>query len=218
MKKTEQIEAKKLRNLGYSIVYISTQLNVAKSSVSLWVRDIVLPDDTKTILKNNSHSSQTVEKRRTSRLANEMIKRNIIIDNAKDSVRKISAKELWLIGVMLYWAEGGKTQRMVRFSNGDPEMIRIMMSFFRNVCLVPESKFRGYIHIHQHLDAALAEDYWCEVSSIPKNQFFKTYNKPNKSSQNKKDSLPNGVFDIYVMDTKLFYKINGWAKGVFSSY
>ena len=54
---------------------------------------------------------------------------------------------------MLYWAEGGKTRKgMVRFSNSDPEMIKIMMAFFRKVCNAPKEKFRGYIHIHPHLN------------------------------------------------------------------
>jgi len=122
------------------------------------------------------------------------------------------------MGTMLYWAEGGKTQRMVRFSNGDPEMIKIMMAFFRRVCNVPEEKFRGYIHIHPHLEHTSAETYWSSITGIPLSQFFKTYRKPNKSSQNKKDSLPNGVLDIYVLDTSLFLKITGWARGVFASY
>lgn len=110
---------------------------------------------------------------------------------------------------MLYWAEGGKTQRPVRFSNGDPEMIKIIMHFFRTACEVPESKFRGYIHIHPHLDHIKAETYWSEVSGIPFGQFFKTYRNKNKSSQNKRNSLPYGVLDVYVLDTQLFYKIQG---------
>jgi hypothetical protein len=114
-------------------------------------------------------------------------------------VPAINRKELWLMGVMLYWAEGGKTRRMVRFSNGDPEMIKITMAFFRRVCRVEKRNSGGTFHIHPHLDHKKAEEYWSSVSEIPLDQFFKTYRKPNISSQNKKDSLPNGVFDIYVM-------------------
>ena len=123
------------------------------------------------------------------------------------------------MGVMLYWAEGGKTQRgLVRFSNGDPEMIKIMMAFFRRVCQVPEEKFRGYIHIHPHLDHKKAEKYWAVVTNIAQSKFFKTYRKINISSKNKRDSLPFGVFDIYICDTELFLKISGWAKGIFGTY
>jgi hypothetical protein len=93
-----------------------------------------------------------------------------------------------------------------------------MMAFFRRVCNVPESKFRGYIHIHPHLDHIKAEEYWSSVSRIPITQFYKTYRKPNKSSQGKRNSLPFGVFDIYIMDINLFLNITGWARGIFSSY
>jgi predicted transcriptional regulator len=218
MKEVDQREAIRLRELGYSINLISERLNVSKSSVSVWVRNVDVPEDKLARLKRNSNSRQTIEKRRTTRLKNEKIKRDLVIEEAKQSIPRIDNLNLWLIGVMLYWAEGGKTQRLVRFSNGDPEMIKIMMEFFRRTCSVPESKFRGYIHIHPQLDFKEAEKYWSDVTDIPLKQFFKTYRIQNKSSKNKKDTLPYGVLDIYVMDTKLFYKINGWAKGIFSSY
>lgn len=218
MKKIEKEQAIKLRYEGYSLDEIRMALGVAKSSVSLWVRNIELTDAQKRHLEAKGFFREAVEKRRTSRLINEEAKRQLVIKAAQSSIKKISKKELWLIGVMLYWAEGGKTQRLVRFSNGDPEMIKIMMAFFRDICEVPEAKFRGYIHIHPHLDHKNAERYWSEISEIPLKQFFKTYRKPNKSSQGKKNSLPCGTCDIYVMDTKLFFQIMGWAEGIFSAY
>lgn len=218
MKKVERDKAIQLRLEGYSLNEIRKILNVSKSSVSVWVRNVELTNSQKERLLKKGFYREAVEKRRFSRLANEKIKRDLVIDAAKQSINKISKKQLWLIGVMLYWAEGGKTQRMVRFSNSDPEMIKIMMVFFREICGVPELKFRGYIHIHPHLDHEKAEKYWSNVSDIPLNKLYKTYRMPNKSSQNKKDSLPYGTFDIYVLSTELFYKITGWAKGIFSSY
>jgi len=212
----EKNKAIDMRRNGMSIKDIAKSIGVAKSSVSVWVRDVSLSQSTQTLLKNKSHSRFSIEKRRASRLINEENKRQIIINSAEKSITNVSKRELWLIGVMLYWAEGGKTQRMVRFSNGDSNMIKIMMSFFRIVCNVPESKFRGYIHIHPHLDHEEAEKYWSEVTGIPIKQFFKTYRKHNVSSKNTRNSLPYGVMDIYVMDTKLFLTISGWAKGVFN--
>lgn len=218
MKLSEKNEAKILRAEGLSLNAISTRLKVSKSSVSIWVRDVELSVDQKTYLLEKGFYREAVELRRKNRLYNEQIKRDALILSAQKSIHKISNKQLKLIGTMLYWAEGGKTQRTVRFSNGDPEMIKIMMAFFRQICEVPESKFRGYIHIHPHLDHRLAEEYWSKVASIPLTQFFKTYRKPNKSSKSMKNSLPYGTFDIYVLSTPLFFKITGWAKGIFASY
>ncbi len=218
MKKEERLIARKLRAEGYSLQDIVTTLKVSKSSVSIWVRDVELSEIQKVKLAQKGFQRQAIELRRHNRLRNELQKREKIITEAQGAIQKVSDKELWLMGVMLYWAEGGKTQRMVRFSNGDPEMIKIMIAFFRRVCDVPESKLHGYIHIHPHLDAKKAEDYWSAISGIPLTQFYKTYNKINKSSQGKKDTLPYGVFDIYIMDVKLFLKITGWARGIFSAY
>lgn len=218
MKKEERLIARKLRAEGYSLQDIVTTLKVSKSSVSIWVRDVELSEIQKAKLAQKGLQRQAIELRRHNRLRNEFQKREKIITEAQGAIQKVSYKELWLMGVMLYWAEGGKTQRMVRFSNGDPEMIKIMIAFFRRVCYVPESKLHGYIHIHPHLDVKQAEEYWSAISGIPLTQFYKTYNKINKSSQGKKDTLPYGVFDIYIMDVKLFLRITGWARGIFSAY
>lgn len=219
MLKKEKEEAIKLRNKGLSIKEIAQRIGVAKSSVSLWVRNVELNLEQIERLSKRVSGIRVIEKRRKTRLENEKAKRQIILDKAEKQIKKISQKELWLMGVMLYWAEGGKTQRgLVRFSNGDPEMIKIIMAFFREVCRVPEEKFRGYIHIHPHLDHKKAEKYWATVTGIAQSKFFKTYRKINISSKNKRDSLPLGVFDIYICDTELFLKISGWAKGIFGAY
>ena len=218
MKNIEKEKAIKLRYEGYSLNEIRSVLGVAKSSVSIWVRNIELTEQQKQRLREKGFYREAVEKRRISRLAGEKAKRDLVINAAQKSIKKISKRELWLIGVMLYWAEGGKTRRAVRFSNSDPRMIKIMMVFFRRICVVPETKFRGHIHIHPHLDYIGAENYWSLISGIPRDQLYKTYRIPSKSSQGKKDSLPYGTFDVYVLSTELFYKINGWAKGIFSLY
>ena len=218
MKKIERDKAIQLRLEGYSLNEIKDELTVAKSSVSRWVRNVELTEAQEIRLKERGFYREAIEKRRTSRLANEKVKRDLVINAAQNSIKRISKKQLWLMGIMLYWAEGGKTQRMVRFANSDPEMIKIMMVFFREICGVPETKFRGHLHIHPHLDYKKAEKYWSHVSGIPRRQMYKTYRIPPKSSQNKKDSLPNGTFDVYVMSTELFLKITGWARGIFSSY
>ncbi len=218
MKSIEKQKAIRLREQGYSIKAIAQKLNVAKSSVSLWVREIKLDDATLARLKQNPHSTAAVEKRRITRLDNEERKRQVIISDAsKDLGGILNYRELWIAGVALYWAEGGKTRRLLRFSNGDPAMIRLMMDFFRKVCEVPEAKFRGYIHIHPNLDATAAEQYWSTITGIPLTQFFKTYRKPNISSKGKRQSLPHGVLDIYVLDTQLFYRMSGWIQSFTSA-
>ncbi len=213
-KTKEQRISCKLRAQGQSINQIAKKLKVSKSSVSVWVKDVKLSHKHILKLKKNSQSKSSIKKRRESRLRNEQIKRDILINKARGEIGCITRRELWVIGTMLYWAEGGKTQRMVRFSNGDPEMIKVMMRYFMEVCGIPISKIHGYIHIHEHLDFVKAESYWQKISGIPDEQFYKTYRKSKTKSKRK--TLPYGVMDIYIMDVKLFLKIKGWTAGVFS--
>ncbi|HEY1646190.1 MAG TPA: helix-turn-helix domain-containing protein [Candidatus Saccharimonadales bacterium] len=216
MKVVEKNQALTLRAQGKSIKEISRELKVAKSSVSLWVRSVELTDDQKKYLKEKGLFREKIERTRKTRLANEKYKRDILINKAMNEVPELGDKQLWLIGIMLYWGEGGKTGRSVRFSNSDPDVIKMMMLFFRKICNSPEEKFRGYIHIHEHLDYKAAERYWSDITGIPLSRFYKTYRKQNKASLGKKDSLPYGTLDLYVFDTFLFYKIVGWARGISS--
>ena len=130
-------------------------------------------------------------------------------------ISSLSLHELWLIGIALYWGEGGKTHRgMARIANSDPAVIKIMMRFFREICNVPEEKFQGHVHTFSHLNAKKAETYWSGVSNIPVKQFYKTYVKQSIATKNKRDTLPYGTFQIYVCDTVLFYRIIGWIERV----
>jgi len=215
MKLKEKRLAIKLRKKGYSINEICKKADFAKGSVSVWVRDIELTKKQKERLSEKGIKKEVIERRRTTRLTRENARRSIIIERAVKDINRISKRELFIIGIILYWAEGGKTQRgVVRFSNGDPRAIETMMKFFQEICQVPKEKFRGHIHIHPHLNVKKAEKYWSHISKIPLKQFYKTYSKQNKSSQGKRDSLPYGTFDIYICSTELFLKIQGWINGI----
>lgn len=213
MKLKEKFEAVKLRTKGESLKEIAHKLKVAKSSVSFWVRDVELTQSQRAQLNARGFSIDAIEKRRISRIARTRKERGNAMKVAGDMISLISRRDLWLLGIALYWGEGGKTNHgSVRVSNSDPMVIKFMMRFFREICKVPENRFKGHIHTYSHLNKDQAEKYWSEVSDIPKEQFFKTYSKSSTVSKYKKDSLPHGTFQIYVNDTKLFLRIMGWIE------
>jgi hypothetical protein len=214
MKIIEKEKARKLRKQGKSINQIVAEAGFSKASVSEWVRDIVLTKAQKNKISMRGRSIESIEKRRINRLANEQNKRQIIINTAKKDFTNISSEQLKLIGIILYLGEGGKTQRTTRLTNSDPEIIRIMMRFFRETCNVPENKFSGHIHTFTHTDIRKTEEYWSKVTGIPVNQFYKTYTKPSSASLQKRDTLPFGTFDIYVNDVKIFLTITGWIERI----
>lgn len=217
MKKVERDKARALRRQGYSMNEIVRTLGIAKSSVSLWTKDIELSAQHRKRLSERGRSIESIERRRQARLRNERARRRPFFEQAVADITEMTQDQLFLIGVALYWGEGSKTKRgTVDFTNSDPQSIQIMMRFFREVCNVPRSKFRGHVILHPHLDAEKAERYWSRISGVPRSQFYKTTMQHNRASKNKKDSLPLGTFAIAVHDTILFLRIIGWMEGVYS--
>lgn len=215
MKLIEKEKARVLRKKGYSINQIIKETGSSKASISLWVRDVVLTQVQKNKISLRGRSIESIEKRRINRLFNENKKRQIIIDEAKKDFTNISSDQLKLIGIILYLGEGGKTSRsMVRLANSDPLVIKIMMKFFREICNVPDNKFRASVHTFQHANVQQTVKYWSKISGIPIGQFFKTYVKPSAASLQKRNTLPFGTFDIYVCDTRLFLTIMGWIEKI----
>lgn len=197
---------------------IAKELQVAKSSVSYWVRDIVLTKSQRTRLNKNGHSVEAIEKRRQARLANTKRQREKIQCAAAEEVRVLKHNPIWCLGIALYWGEGGKTQQSVRLANSDPAVISLIMRFFREICELPEEKFHGHVHTFSHQNAKKAEKYWSKVSGIPAKRFYKTYIKPSSASKHKRDTLPYGTFQVYAHDTNCFHRIIGWIEEVKKTY
>lgn len=214
MKVIEREKARALRKHGKSMNEIIEETGFSKASVSVWTRDIVLTPAQRNKISKRGRSVESIEKRRINRLTNEQGKRQAIIDLAKKDFNHISLEQLKLVGTILYLGEGGKTKRMVRLANSDPEIIKIMIRFFREICNVPENKLTGYVHTFAHADIDKTENYWSKITGIPRNQFYKTYTKPSSASLQKRNTLPFGTFDIYVCDTKLFLTITGWIEKI----
>jgi hypothetical protein len=217
MKAVERKEARQLRLQGFSLKEISRKIRCAKSSISNWVRDIPLTASQIARLESK-------QDRARARAANHPnspkriwadIRKNLSVFACREIPAYCSPDVLRILGSALYWAEGYKADfNVINFSNSDPKMIVLMMRFFREICKVPDKKFRGAVHIHPHLDVKKAENFWSEVTGIPFVQFHKTQFGISKASKNKRDTLPLGTFTIIVCDTRLKARMNGWIEGI----
>jgi len=149
MKFEEKIKAIYMRKLGKSYGEIRKKIKISKSTLSLWLRDIQLkPEQEKRIYVE-------IRQKNAYRLAKDNQQKKIkitekILAEAKKEVKYLFKDPLFLSGLMLYWAEGDKAEKweMVKFSNSDPMMIKVIMRWFREVCKVPEGKFRIGVHMH----------------------------------------------------------------------
>ncbi len=120
-------------------------------------------------------------------------------------------RELKLLGVSLYWAEGAKRGRVVDFTNSDVAMCQIFMRFLREVCQIDERKLRGFIYCHQNQNPNELIAYWSKTLSIPKKQFTKPYIRLTGTSQKKyPERMTHGLVHIRYGDLKLLRQILTW--------
>lgn len=217
MKIKEKKLARKLRLKGWSLRAIAAGIKCSKSVVSRWISDIKLTDKQIERLKSNQDKgrARAAKHPNSSRQKWERIRNGIKVESQKDIPGRYSNKLLRMVGAALYWAEGYNAHRAaIIFANTDPDMIKLMMLFFRQVCKVPEPKFRGKVAIHPHLAVRKAEVYWSKISGIPLRQFNKPLLAVSRASKGKRDKLPFGTFSILIGDVYTCSKIKGWIIGL----
>ncbi len=210
MKLKERFKAIKLRKRGKSYNEILKQVTASKGTLSLWLRDVKLTNEQREKLyvesrqKNAYRLAKHNQQRRIERT-------QMILADAQKEAPSLMRNHLFLAGLMLYWAEGDKSEdhEVVKFSNSDPAMITLMMHWFRKICNVPEHKFRIALHIHALHCRADIENYWSRVTKVPLKRFHKTQIKPTSLRQ-RRNGLYDGTCTIRISNKDLFRKIKGW--------
>lgn len=211
MKFKQKIQAIKLRKAGKSYSEIRKMIKVSKGTLSLWLRDITLTS------KQEKRIYVELRQKNAYRMAKSNQNKRIeitkeITEKAKKEALKLFKNPLFSPGLMLYWAEGAKTSEVVRFSNSDPIMISFIMRWFREICNIPNEKFKIALHIHSLHCREDMLDFWSKVTNIPPSQFYKTQIKPTSLGQ-RRNKLYNGTCSVTVYDKNLFRKMNGWKLG-----
>ena len=169
----KQEEARRLRAQGWILSRIAEELGVSKSSVSLWVRDVPFtPSKRRYGPQARYHPWQT---RKLQEIA-EMREWGL------GKIGRLSEKAFLAAGAALYAGEGSKTGHCVTFANTDPTMVHFFCAWLRRFFDIDESRLRVRVYLHQGLDLDAAEEFWVEVTGIPRSQFGKPYRAVADSS------------------------------------
>jgi hypothetical protein len=220
----DKARAVKLRKKGFSYNEISSKLGIPKSTLSYWLLSVDLSREAR------ERISARVSKGSLIGLIRRNKNQTILAQKRADEIRrdaKIEAlgllkNRLFLAGTSLYWAEGykkgaqGSKWKAVDFANSDPDLVKIMMKFFRNICKVDNSKIKIQLIAHKNIDANKAIAFWSNLVRIPQKQFIKTCCAVSTHSKGRRNrnSLTHGTVHIRINDVKLFFRIIGWIDGL----
>ncbi len=217
--------ALKLRKEGKTYNEILTIVPVAKSSLSLWLREVGLSKAQKqTITKKR----QDAQKRGAAQRKQDRLNRTkVAVSAASAFVGKLTSRERILIGAALYWAEGSKeksyrTSVGIDFANSDPEMIRFFVRWLGEALLVPKEDIVVVLHIHKNHIEKLDEfiSYWSHITGVPASQFSKPVVKKHNPKTKRKNIAETyrGLVAIRVRrSTMLNRTIFGWMYGIMSA-
>ncbi|GGY11572.1 hypothetical protein [Streptomyces minutiscleroticus] len=166
--------ARELRLQGWTYDRIQLELGCSKSSISLWVRDLPRPER-----RDPSEQARIAGRKRWDHeLAVRDEERRRTKQASAAEVGDLSERELFLLGVGLYWAEGGKDKpydrrENVTFVNSDPGMIEVFLRWL-DLMGVERDRVRYCVMIHENADVAAAERYWADLVGAERTSFNKT--------------------------------------------
>ncbi|RLV67204.1 hypothetical protein STAN_2728 [Streptomyces sp. CBMAI 2042] len=210
-------KVRELRLQGMTYDQIQVELGCSKSSISLWVRNLPKPER-----KRSREESSAIGRRGwEATLQRRDAERQAQKQKAAAEVGAMTDRELFLLGVGLYWAEGTKskpyrTQERVTFVNSDPGMIEVFLAWL-HLLGVDDEHLRFHVLIHETADVAAAEQFWAELTGAEPSAFGKTSLKKHAPKTNRKNVGDNyrGCLAVRVLKSaELYRRIEGSWCGI----
>jgi hypothetical protein len=173
-------KALEMRSRQMSYSQIKEKLGVNKSTLNYWLKDIPLSKER--ILELGANNEIRIERFRNTMLAKQEVKRDLAYSVVSKDIGKISKREMFIAGLFLYWAEGGKTRNTtVVLTNTNPTMLKFYLRWLE-LLKVPKEKLRINLHLYSDMNINEKIEFWSNTLDIPKNQFRKPYIKKSLES------------------------------------
>ncbi|MER7955571.1 hypothetical protein [Streptomyces sp. NPDC096030] len=166
--------ARELRAQGMTYDQIQLELGCSKSSISLWVRDLPKPERKRT----PEEASEIARRGWEVTLRRREEERQRTKQAAASEIGTMTARELFLVGVGLYWAEGTKDKPYARrervaFVNSDSGLVKVFVAWL-DLLGVERDRRTYHVMIHESADVPAAEQYWADLVGAELASFGKT--------------------------------------------
>lgn len=215
LKIEEKLKAIELRKQGYSLNEITDRVGVAKSSASVWVRNIPLTLKAKKRLLTKITQGQILAaevKRAKTRLNLDLHYKEAIQLLSGQKLDKVNAR---IFCALIYFCEGLKdSSRGVGFTNSNPLLIKAFINLLQKGFDADRKRFKACIHLHEYHDPVKQLNFWLKVTGFKKDQFIKSYIKPN-TGKRIRENYPgcvairygnNGLARQLLMTASAFFK------------
>lgn len=206
-----KLKAFTLRRRGWSINTIAKELGVAKSTTSIWCRDLELTPNQRQQLKNKSNIGRLLGARANHNKKLERI--SYYLEKGEKDLGNLSERDLFIAGIALYWAEGTKKSgSKFSVSNSDPKLILFVFKWLK-LFGVKKSDIMPRVFINSIHETRMDDvvSFWAQLLKLPVEQFGKPVllkDRPKKIYENHENYY--GVMALHIRrGSELKYKTLG---------
>lgn len=210
--------ALEMRKLGMSYSAIKEVLGVSKGTLSLWLREMPLSRERINELRGSSE--RRIERYRATRAKNQAERLKIRYQNAARKVGHLSRRELFVGGLMLYWAEGTKASPgVVCMTNTDPSMMLFFIHWLETLGF-SRDQLKVRLHLYSDMNNESETMYWSSVLDIPRAAFRKPYIKESSADKrrNYKGRFGHGTCNVFISNRELYDTIRGGIEHISTKY
>lgn len=161
-----------LRLRGYSLGAIAKETNISKSTISLWCHKISIPDK---IIHSLIVSGRT-QALKTKKLK-KILQKKVFDKKVEKDIGIFTSRDLFILGLGLYWAEGAKPHKHLSLTNMDVSLIKVFLDFCHEYFHLSHLDFRYRIQINSRKIEEYEKilKYWCDILQI----FPSCFTKPS---------------------------------------
>jgi hypothetical protein len=205
-------QAESLRRQGLTYQEILRQLPVAKSSLSLWLKDFPLSVAEKHLLKHRTDANISKGRIRSAAAnrKNKLDKDSLLLNEARLSFERYKDLPLFHTGIALYWAEGAKRNNQFLFMNSDADMINVIIHWLETFTEYKRADMGFRLYIHQPFIRDNWESWWQKQLHASPDQFKKTIIKPSGLGVKKRPNYRGCIRLEVPRSAELLTKMKFW--------
>jgi transposase len=208
---SQKQKAIKLRFQGISIRDIEKLLGIPRSTLSGWLRDVVLTPSQRTSLEENRKNALGVAREKAAQWHKDGRQKRIGVakNEAQAVLNKINTKNIEVLELalaVLYFGEGTKKEKGLVLGNANPELLKFFIACLEQVYHIDRNRIRCELHLRADQSSSDAISYWSRNLNIPKEQFRGVYVDKRTAGQ-KTYTTYKGVCVVSYYDVALQRKL-----------
>ena len=197
-----------LRKKGMSYAEIKSQIFVSKSTLSSWFKTIELSEAQKLRLDKKQARGREIGVKKKNDQSKQLIQD--IEKTSLQDIKEISKRELWLIGIILYWRvfNENNLKKGVKFTSSDPYLIKLFLKWLLQIGQLNKKEivFDIFAGVNQ-TNKIKAIEYWSKVTGFSKESFKNLYILKNNKNSN--------ILNIRVRASSMLARqLSGWIKAI----